>query len=159
MKKLWDEFLGMVRGRPQLFGWLAAVAVVVMAIDFFARGYVPRDEELRKFSAPGVSSIPKLAASEVIRARLLAVLPDPRPPEAEKPKPREIALQGIFALRGSRTAALVLLPQGDQPLERRNLQVAGEIDGWVVERISGTRVTLKKGSEVKELVMFRGKTE
>ena len=159
MNKLWDEFLGMVRSRPKLFGWLTAIAVVVMGIDFFARGYVPRDEELRKFSAPGVSFIPKRVAADTIRARLLAVLPDPRPPEAEKPKPREIALQGIFASRGSRTAALVLLPQGDQPLERRNLQVASEIDGWVIERISGTSVTLKKGSEVKELVMFRGKTE
>lgn len=159
MKKLWTEWSGVVSGRPQLFGWLVVVAVVVMTIHFVVGVYVPRDEELRKFSAPGVSSIPRLVSTEAIRARLLAALPDPRPPEAEQPKPREITLQGIFASRGSRTAVLVLQPQGDQPLERHNLQVAGEIDGWLVERISGTRVTLKKGSEVKELVMFRGKTE
>jgi hypothetical protein len=44
-------------------------------------------------------------------------------------------------------------------MERHNVQAGGEIDGWLVDRITGTRVTLRKGSETRELVMFRGKAE
>ena len=107
-----------------------------------------------------MSVMPQYETSAVIKSRLLTALPELRSAEAEaESKPREIALQGVFAVRSQRTAALVLMPQGDKPLERRNVQIGEEVDGWTVERIAGTRVTLRKGSEVRELVLLRGKLE
>lgn len=154
------EWMSIVKGRMRFFSALGALMLLLGLVDFFLRVLVTRDAELRKFVAPDVVSMPKLDAPDSVQSRLLSLLPEPASAvKAAKVEPRELALQGVFIARNLRTAALVLLPQGDLPLERRNLSVGGEIDGWLVERISRNKVTMRKGSEFKELVMFRGKTE
>lgn len=160
MNKVLREWMQTFRERPWLFGWMAVILFLFCLLDFFARIFVARDSELRKFNAPVLLTMPRDETAELVEARLTAALPAvPQVDEAAQAKPREIALQGVFGSRGQRTAILVLLPQDEKPLERRNLQQGGEIDGWLVERIEGTRVMLRKGSESKELVMFRGKSE
>ncbi len=160
MKELLSTWLPALRGHSRFFAWLAALVCVLCLVDFMLRVYVGRDAESRKFTAPAMPAMPSDEAGTTIRSRLVAALPEVRPPEAEaEVKPREIALQGVFAVRGLRTAALVLLPQGDKLTERRNVKTGEEIDGWLVEQIAARRVTLRKGSEVRELVMLRGKVE
>jgi len=160
VRALFREWMPIVKGRMRLFIALGALLLLVGSVDFFLRVFVARDAELRKFAAPDVVSMPKLDAPDFVQSRLLSLLPEPKSAaEAAEIKPRELALQGVFMARNLQIAALVLLPQGDLPLERRNLSVGGEIDGWLVERISRNKVTLRKGSELKELVLFRGKTE
>lgn len=160
MKQLFGEMMLVIKRRPRLFGWLAGLACVICLVDFLTRIQVSRDAESRRFTAPVMQAMPREEAAAVIQSRLTTALPEVRPADQEvEVKPREVALQGVFMARGLRTAALVLLPQGDEPMERRNVQAGGEIDGWQVERITGTRVILRKGSEVRELVMFRGKVE
>jgi hypothetical protein len=160
MKTLLNEWMPLLRRQSTFFIALGLTLVVFALIDFFLRIYVARDAELRKFLAPEVLSMPTLEKSDAVQSRLVGILPEPKPTsDTAEVKPRELALQGVFTTRNFQTAALVLLPQGDLPIERRNLSVGGEIDGWFVERITRNRVTLRKGSELKELVLFRGKTE
>ena len=160
MKQLFGEWLLVIKGRPRLFGWFAGLACLVCLVDFLTRIQVLRDAESRRFTAPVMQTMPREETAAVIQTRLTTALPEIRPvDEAAEVKPRDVALQGVFMSRGLRTAVLVLLPQGDKPMERHNVQSGGEIDGWLVERITGTRVTLRKGSETRELVMFRGKVE
>ena len=160
MKKAIVAWWPVIRQRPRLFAGVVVLVLVICLLDFALRVFVGRDAESRKFTAPAMPVMPQYETSAVIKSRLLTALPELRSLEAEaEATPREIALQGVFAVRGQRTAALVLMPQGDKPLERRNVKTGEEIDGWTVERIAGTRVTLRKGSEVRELVLLRGKVE
>jgi hypothetical protein len=158
MKALMAQWLQVARSNPRIFVWLGASMGLLCLLDFVFRVHVPRDDDLRRFSAPAVVVLPKADEPTSIKARLIAVLPEP-PSQADlaAAAPRELALQGIFISKQLRTAALIVLPQGDRPLERQNLPVGGQIDGWTVQRIERSSVTLQKGSESKELVMFRGK--
>ena len=156
MKALLDLWLEIARRNQQLFVGLTGLLVSIFLLDFSLRVFVSRDDELRKFSAPELRPLASGMRMDVIRSRLERALPAPPSTEELAAKqPRDIALQGVFISRGSRVAALVLLPQGDKPLERRNVALGGEVDGWTVERVEVSRVALKKGSETKELVMFR----
>ena len=160
MRELLFQWMPIVKRQRGLFVALGVLLLVTGLFDFFLRVFVPRDAELRKFAAPDVVLMPKLDQSDSVRIRLLRLLPEPKSmAAAAEIKPRELALHGVFTSHNLRTAAMVLLPQGDLPLERRNLSVGGEIDGWLVEGISRNKVTLRKGSELKELILFRGKME
>lgn len=158
MKALMAQWLRIIRSNPRMFVWSGALMGLLCLLDFALRVYVPRDDDLRRFSAPAVVALQKTDEPISIKSRLIAALPEP-PSQADlaAATPREVALQGIFISKQLRTAALIVLPQGDRPLERQNLPVGGQIDGWTVQRIERSSVTLQKGSESKELVMFRGK--
>jgi len=156
MKTLFLNWVQIAKRNKRLFAWLSGALALIFLLDFSLRVFVARDDELRKFLAPVVHPLANSTGMEAIRARLEAALPAPPPAEElAAAQPREIALQGVFISKRSRVAALVLLPQGNKPLERRNVGLGGEIDGWTVERVEVSRVALKKGSETKELVMFR----
>ena len=156
MKTVLKAWLQLATRSRRLFLVLSGSLISIFFVDFFIRVFVPRDGDLRKFSAPEVRSLPSGMRLEVIRARLEVALPaPPTTEELAAKRPRDIGLQGIFISRGSRVAALVLLPQGDKPIERRNVAMGGEIDGWTVERVEVSKVALRKGTETKELVMFK----
>ena len=158
MKALLDILFETTKRNKRLFIWVIGVLTIFFSLHFSFRVFVSRDDELRQFSAPEVRPLATSVGIEAIRARLDVALPaPPSPQEVAAAQPREIALQGVFVSKRRRIAALVLLPQGEKPLERKNLEVGGEIDGWTVEVVAATTVTLKKGSETQELVMFRGR--
>lgn len=159
MKEIFSRGLLLVRARHRVFMAIGGFVLTAYLLDFVLRVYVPRDDELRKFVTPTLRPFPKTDSVDVIQQRLAAVLPEPASASDAPAATREISLQGIFGSSRQKSAVLVLAPQGDQPLERRTLQRGGEIEGWSVQTISRSAVTLQKGSERRELRMFRGKEE
>jgi|GEM_PF-4753570 len=156
MRSVLSAWIQLTKRNKGLFAWLTAVLAASFLLDFSLRVFVSRDDELRKFSSPKVHPLAKSEGVDAIRARFEAIFPaPPSQEEVAAAMPRDIALQGVFISKRSREAALVLMPQGDKPLERHILPVGGEIDGWTVQRIDHSSVTLGKGPESKELVMFR----
>lgn len=152
------NWIRVVRKNRGFFSWLVGLVAALCLLDFFSRVYVGRDGALRRFAAPAVQPLRPTMETATIAERLsLALPPPPSAEEAARVRPREIALQAVFGWRQSRRAVLVLLPQDDTPIEQRAVGVGVDIDGWLVERIEASKVTLRKGTETKELVMFRTK--
>lgn len=156
MNARFREWLELISQRRTFFVSFVVLIFGACVLDFLVRVYIPRDEALRQFTAPTVESLPPRNEGSAIRARLDIALPPPKSSEdlSEAP-PREIVLQGVFISKGKKVASMVLLPQGDKPLERKIVEIGGEIDGWSVEHIDNRKVGLSKGTERKELVMFR----
>lgn len=157
MKDIVDSWILLATARKRMFVAIVVVVLTACLVDFLLRVHVPQDDELRKFAAPTVRPFPRTDSADFIQKRLAAVLPEPVSASDAPAVAREISLQGIFVSSRQRIAVLVLAPQGDKALERRTLQRGGEIEGWTVRAISRSAVTLQKGSELRELLMFPGK--
>jgi hypothetical protein len=133
------------------------IAALVMSIDFALRVFVARDPGLRRFTPPAEQTIARAETPEQIRQQLDLWLPtEPKEPEVVE---RQISLQGVFGSGTEIAAILALSPPTGAPVERVRATAGQVVEGWTVERITRREVTLKKGVESRELLLFRPRTE
>lgn len=151
---LWRDFVTGYR-RPLLA--LTIVLLLVALFDFIGRIYVPRDASLRVFTAPRAVKIPEFIDTAKVLASLETWLPSQA--VVEPPKEKEISLQGIFSSRGAGVAAVVLRDPTSGAMQSMRVAAGQEVEGWRVELISPRKVMLRKGDQVRELVLFRAPTE
>lgn len=150
----WRERL---HGPRHLLAALTLILALIVSIDFFGRIFVSRDESLRRFEVPVIAKSVDPTPAEFMLQRVVGWVPEPKIETVVKP--REMALQAVFSQRGKTEAFILLLADADRSEERVKVAIDAEVDGWKVTSVSRTRVVLKKGDEVRELVIFRGKVE
>jgi hypothetical protein len=131
-------------------GLWAVTALPLIALDFFLRVHVPRDDELRAFTAPSSAKLTPAVTLDDVRQRLETWFPAPVVAQTVE---RTIILQAVFATGGQSSALLAATGPNGQ-VERVRAPVGHVIDEWVVETIEPKRVVLKRGEERRELVMF-----
>ena len=136
---------------------LLVLLISGFAVDFVTRALILRDDSMRSFTIPQVARVTPAEDQKSILKRFEAWVPAKLVVEAAPPE-REISLQGVFGAGVEARAALALSVPGTPP-ERIRATVGQVVDGWTVERITPGRVFLKKGEELKELVLFRSRTE
>jgi len=153
----WARLREVLHGPRHLLAMLTLVLFLVVLIDFFDRIFVSRDESLRRFDTPAIAKVINPTSAETILERVTVSVPEPKVEIVVKA--REMALQAVFSQRGKTEAFILLLADAGRPEERVKVAVDAEVDGWKVASINRTRVTLKRGDEQRELVIFRGKVE
>lgn len=151
---LWREAVSAYRKPMQVFG---VVLALMMLIDFFARVYVSRDASLRTFTAPTIQKTPQRVTATAALAQIESWLPVKQ--EVEPPKERDISLQGIFSSKAGGVAAVVLRDPNSGSSESLRVAEGQIVEGWTIERIGPRKVTLRRGEQSRELLLFRPPTE
>lgn len=135
---------------------LVVFLALAFSLDFFVRVFVSADPSARIYTPPIALSFRPPESAEQVLKRLETWIP-PRVVEVPPPPEREITLQGIFGSAKERRAALVVTAPGGGAPERVRATVGNVIEGWTVERIDASKVILRRGEEVRELLMFARK--
>lgn len=135
---------------------LLAVLWLMFFYDIGARVFVPRDATLRRFDAPAVPVLPNPTAAGAVEAALKAWFP---PPEIPKELQRKnLALQGVLGVKGTRKAVLLVLSPEGVFESRRTVALGEELEGWKLTEIERASVTLVRSEdgkqEIKTLKMF-----
>ena len=154
LAQLWRGLL--VDYRRPLQG-LGAVLLLAIVVDFVVRVHVPRDASLREFKAPASMRVPDAVPAATVAAALEAWLPSAA--VTGPPKEREIALQGIFRAPAGAIAVVTLRDPGGGAVETLRTTEGQTVEGWTVEEISARKVTLRKGEQTRDLLLFRPPAE
>ena len=128
------------------------LAVAISILDFRSRLYVSRASEIREFSAPVIPSIAAPTPRSVVVREVAAWVGED---ESFNVKPRELVLQGIFFTTAGPRAALSLVDANGRSPQRVRAVVGDEVEGWKIEAIEARRVIIRRGSESRELVLFK----
>jgi len=144
-------------------GWrrliaLAVVLLLLMSVDFYFRILVLRDTSLRLFTTPAVTKVSAPLTTESVSQKLEMWVPKKVVVEAPPP-PSQLALQAIFGAGRDARVIIALIPPDGSPPQRFRVAAGEVVDGWTVERVGRAAVSLKKGEETKELLLFRPVTE
>ena len=151
---LWRDLLA---GDRRLLLAVAALLGAAVLTDFVLRVHVPRDASLREFTRPPKLEVPAPVAAPVAAAAVESWLPA-TPVEAAK-KEREFLLRGIFRSRSAAAVALGLRDPDTGATQALRAAQGEVVDGWTIERIEPRRVTLRRGEEDRELLLFRRPAE
>ena len=138
---------------------VAAVLALVAAYDFLGRVFVGRDAALRTVNAPQMTPLPQRADAEAIRQQLAAWLPalsGSLGPEAANRDPAswQFSLVGVFRQDGQQFALVNAQQQGGGTVELVQVREGDDLRGATVKQISPTRVTLLRGENPEELLIF-----
>ncbi len=152
---------------------VAAVLVLVGAVDFVQRVHVPRAPTTRdaQIESPALPAVPLSLA--MARQRLQSWFPaqatgsqgqdasalsEPGTSGASVPDRADIGgwrfvLRGVFDT-GPIFAVLDVMPTSGGPIEQHRLSVGETIKGVSVEQISGKRISLSDGEKLIQLALF-----
>ena len=154
MDKRVADWLKTVDRYNRWFWRLGGFVMAFLLLHFVAEIYVFRDDTLRSFRSPRVTVFPEVLDVGVIERRLNAAIPKRSIENTQEVVERDMQLQGVFSVGRQRFAVFALAPSGVHPLERRTMRVGGEIEGWLVESIGRSDVSLRKGADFKALALF-----
>jgi hypothetical protein len=137
----------------------SAVLLLIAAVDFTRRIYVPRDEALRSYAPPQVAALPPPPDLAAVRAQLenwLPALPASRPPDlaARGPDSWDLKLVGTFEQRRQRFAVIMATPRSGGKAERRRVAVGDVVYGRTVTGIGRGSLALSAPTGVEELKVF-----
>lgn len=138
---------------------VAAVLALVATYDFFGRIFVRRDAALRTVNAPQITPLPQRADAEAIRKQLAAWLPaltGSVGPEVANNDPSswQFSLVGVFSQDGQQFALVNAQQTGGGTVELVQVREGDDLRGATVKQISATRVTLLRGENSEELLIF-----
>lgn len=147
----WSTWRALWLDRRSLLITTAAVCFCAAALDFTLRLWVSRDSTLRVFTVPKLPAPPAAIAADAIQKQFATWMPVPVPPP---PPPPELRLQGVLG-SGSQIRASLVLVEGSGAISASFLVSKGEaVQDWVVQRIDRKGVQLKRGAEIKDLILF-----
>jgi hypothetical protein len=149
--------------RRKLIGLVAAVLVLLAAVDFWRRIYVPRQLETREASSFVPAPVPPPLPAAVIRKDLSAWLPKlqliAEGSGSEVASGYALTLLAVFDDRTGRFAVLRALPASGGPGQITRVEEGDEISGFKVARVEPLRVVLAGPEGERELRLFKPAAE
>lgn len=135
---------------------VAGIALLMVMVDFPLRVLVLRDASVRAFSVP----TPPVMAIPPNEKRIEQALETwfPKLPEVTETTvvERGMSLRAVFGSAAGARAIIRLDPAGDLPAQFVTVKNGENIvDGWVVERVRGQQVVLKRNGETREMALFQ----
>lgn len=150
------DWLSFYRENRVSVQFVVAVSVLGIAVDFFSRVAVFRDRQGRPEKAPPTIVVRPFLEPDAVRGRMRSALPEVVRSDAAVEK--QFKLLAIFrSVTGASAAIHVITPGSEGTPLMRVVRSAEDVEGWRVEAIEARRLLLRRDSEEKELVLFRGK--
>lgn len=148
--------------RRNLFAIIAGVLLLLAAVDFWQRIYVPRHHQVRAASSFVPAEVPAPVASAQIRKDLATWLPKLAPiADGSGPAATDaqwgLQLLAVFDDQGGRFAVVRATPAAGGAVKILRVVEGSELYGYKVARIDPLRVTLKDQQGVQELQLFKPK--
>jgi hypothetical protein len=148
--------------RRNLFAIIAGVFLLLAAVDFWQRIFVPRHQEVRAASSFVPAAVPAPASSAQIRKDLSTWLPK-LAPIAEGPGSVAtdaqwgLQLLAVFDDQDGRFAVVRATPAAGGAVKILRVVEGGDLYGYKVARINPLRVELEGEQGAQELQMFNPK--
>jgi len=141
------------------FVLMAALGLTLAAVDFSGRIYVGRDESLRVFERPQLSTLTGRPDSTEIRRQLVSWLPGLAGSAGIEASPTDpagwqLTLIGVFRQGGDEFALLHAQPRGAGSPEIVKVQVGEEVHGSRVLAIEPKLIQLDEAGTTRELLLF-----
>ncbi len=143
----------------------AGVLLLLAAWDFFGRVYVGRDESLRSFEQPQLTTLPVRPDAATVRSELVSWMPALAGSAGvvavpTDPSGWELTLVGVFRKDDGKFAVLHARPRsgGGEP-QFHWVTEGDELHGSTVAQIGPRNLRLARGEESQELLLFeQGRT-
>ena len=148
--------------RQKTFAIVAAALLLLAAIDFWTRVFVPRHEEVRAASSFVPASVPPPVTAAAVRKDLGTWLPKLRPiadPSGSASNTdSSLQLLAVFDDQSGRFAVVSATPAAGGPAKVVRVDEGDELYGYKVTRIDALRVSLAGGRGKLELQLFEPKS-
>ena len=135
-----------------------AISTIIVIVDFFGRVAVFRDQQGRLAKAPPSIVVLPFLDLDTVRGRMRSALPEIARGDAAPEK--QIKLLAVFrSIAGASAAIHVITPGSEATPLMRVVRLGEDVEGWKVESIEPRLLLLRRDSEEKELVLFRGREQ
>jgi len=135
---------------------VAGMGLLIVMVDFPLRVLVLRDASVRAFSVPAPPAMSPPPSHANIENALEKWFPTLQEADEATVAERGMSLRAVFGSAAGARAIIRLDPAGDLPAQFVTVKNGENVlDGWVVERVRGQQVVLKRNAETREMTLFQ----